>query len=314
MLPAEDAVYLNASGNVSPLGTVTSGTWQATAITNTYLANSSITINGTPTALGGSIGVGTVTNVAALTIGTTGTDLSSTVATGTTTPVITLQVPTASAANRGALSAANWTTFNGKQDPLAKSTLVFSTGTAQTYTAPARTTWVKITVVGPGGNGGGANNQRATGGGGGGVVIGYGPIVAGQTVIYTVGTASGTASTVSSGTFVLTTLSAGSGTNGAGTAYAASTTAGGAGGVATGGDVNIAGGIGGASFGSAATVLTNFSGKGGDCPGFGTGGTAVGCVALAGVQGNGFGAGGGGAHGSNTAAAGRGGVIIFEAY
>ena len=58
---------------------------------------------------------GTVTSVAALTLGTTGTDLSSTVANGTTTPVITLQVPTASAANRGALSAADWTTFNSKQ-------------------------------------------------------------------------------------------------------------------------------------------------------------------------------------------------------
>ena len=57
---------------------------------------------------------GTVTSVAALTLGTTGTDLSSTVATGTTTPVITLQVPTASATNRGALSAADWTTFNSK--------------------------------------------------------------------------------------------------------------------------------------------------------------------------------------------------------
>lgn len=57
---------------------------------------------------------GTVTSVAALTLGTTGTDLSSTVANGTTTPVITLQVPTASAANRGALSAADWTTFNSK--------------------------------------------------------------------------------------------------------------------------------------------------------------------------------------------------------
>jgi len=57
---------------------------------------------------------GTVTSVAALTLGTTGTDLSSTVANPTTTPVITLQVPTASAANRGALSAADWTTFNSK--------------------------------------------------------------------------------------------------------------------------------------------------------------------------------------------------------
>jgi hypothetical protein len=59
-------------------------------------------------------GNGTVTSVAALTIGTTGTDLSSTVANGTTTPVITLQVPTASASNRGALSATDWTTFNNK--------------------------------------------------------------------------------------------------------------------------------------------------------------------------------------------------------
>ena len=59
--------------------------------------------------------VGTVTSVSALTLGTTGTDLSSTVANSTTTPVITLNVPTASAANRGALSSADWTTFNSKQ-------------------------------------------------------------------------------------------------------------------------------------------------------------------------------------------------------
>jgi len=62
-------------------------------------------------------GNGTVTSVAALTLGTTGTDLSSTVANGTTTPVITLNVPTASATNRGALSSADWTTFNNKAAP-----------------------------------------------------------------------------------------------------------------------------------------------------------------------------------------------------
>ena len=67
-------------------------------------------------------GNGTVTSVAALTLGTTGTDLSSTVATGTSTPVITLQVPTASAANRGALSAADWSTFNSKQDAITLTT------------------------------------------------------------------------------------------------------------------------------------------------------------------------------------------------
>lgn len=65
---------------------------------------------------------GTVTNVSALTIGTTGTDLSSTVANSTTTPVITLNVPTASSVNRGALSAADWSMFNAKQDALTLTT------------------------------------------------------------------------------------------------------------------------------------------------------------------------------------------------
>jgi hypothetical protein len=58
---------------------------------------------------------GTVTNVSALTLGTTGTDVSSTVANPTTTPVITLNLPTASASNRGLLSATDWATFNAKQ-------------------------------------------------------------------------------------------------------------------------------------------------------------------------------------------------------
>ena len=71
--------------------------------------------------------VGTVTSVAALTLGTSGTDLSSSVANGTTTPVITLNVPTASAANRGALSAADWTTFNSKENAVTAGT------TAQYY-------------------------------------------------------------------------------------------------------------------------------------------------------------------------------------
>jgi hypothetical protein len=85
---------------------------------------------------------GTVTSVAALTLGTTGTDLSSTVANSTTTPVITLNVPTASALNRGALSSADWSTFNAKQNAITltttgnsgSSTLVGSTLNVPTYT------------------------------------------------------------------------------------------------------------------------------------------------------------------------------------
>ena len=75
---------------------------------------------------------GTVTSVAALTLGTTGTDLTSTVANGTTTPVITLNVPTASASNRGALSAADWTTFNNKGS--GSVTSVSGTGTVNGIT------------------------------------------------------------------------------------------------------------------------------------------------------------------------------------
>lgn len=76
---------------------------------------------------------GTVTSVAALTIGTTGTDLTSSVATGTTTPVITLNVPTASAANRGALSSTDWSTFNAKQAALSGTGFVKISGTTISY-------------------------------------------------------------------------------------------------------------------------------------------------------------------------------------
>ena len=83
----------------------------------------------TPDVYTGVAAGGTVTSVAALTLGTTGTDLSSSVANGTTTPVITLNVPTASAANRGALSSTDWSTFNNKQ-ATGLSFLLASGGTA----------------------------------------------------------------------------------------------------------------------------------------------------------------------------------------
>jgi len=101
-----------------------------------------ITINGTTQDLSANRtwSVGTVTSVAALTLGTTGTDLSSTVANGTTTPVITLNVPTASATNRGALSSADWTTFNNKQSALTfTAPLVNTSGTVSITQATTST-------------------------------------------------------------------------------------------------------------------------------------------------------------------------------
>ena len=87
------------------------------------------TVNSTSIFGSGDIPTGTVTSVAALTLGTSGSDLASSVANGTTTPVITLNVPTASAANRGALSAADWSTFNGKQASIGLTTVGTSIAT-----------------------------------------------------------------------------------------------------------------------------------------------------------------------------------------
>lgn len=102
-----------------------------------------LTINGTAFDLSAdrTFSVGTVTSVAALTLGTTGTDLSSTVANGTTTPVITLNVPTASATNRGALSSADWTTFNNKQNTITNPV----TGTGTTNYLPK---WTSSSAIG----------------------------------------------------------------------------------------------------------------------------------------------------------------------
>jgi hypothetical protein len=61
---------------------------------------------------------GTVTSVS-FTLGSSGTDLNSSVTNSTTTPLITLNVPTASASSRGALSSADWTTFNNKANALS---------------------------------------------------------------------------------------------------------------------------------------------------------------------------------------------------
>jgi hypothetical protein len=88
---------------------------------------SGLALNETTGVLSASGTGGTVSNVSALTFGTTGTDVSSTVTNSSSTPVITLNIPTASATNRGALSAADWTTFNNKQSSIP---LKFKSGTS----------------------------------------------------------------------------------------------------------------------------------------------------------------------------------------
>jgi hypothetical protein len=196
---------------------------------------------------------------------------------------------------------------------LAKQTDVFTSGTAATYTAPANTQWVKVTVVGGGGAGGALVSTKGSGGGGGGVAIKSLAMTAGQTLIYTVGGA-GVSSTVVSGTLTITSIVGGLGAGGFNYTYGASTGSGGGGGTATGGDLNITGGAGGSAYGSSTSITTQISGAGGNCPGFGSGGGAVGGAITAGLNGSGYGGGGGGSIGSATAGSGASGVVIFEAF
>jgi hypothetical protein len=105
------------------------------------------TVNSTSLLGSGNVSVGTVTNVSALTLGTTGTDVSSTVATGTTTPVITLNIPTASATNRGALSSADWTTFNNKGNGTVTSVSALTLGTTGTDLSSSVATGTTTPVI-----------------------------------------------------------------------------------------------------------------------------------------------------------------------
>jgi hypothetical protein len=79
--------------------------WNGSLWINNTLAEAGIQPAGT---------YGTVTSVG-LTVGTAGTDIAVAGSPITTNGSFTLDIPTASATNRGALSSADWSTFNNKQ-------------------------------------------------------------------------------------------------------------------------------------------------------------------------------------------------------
>ena len=76
-------------------------------------------------------GSGTVTSIG-LALGTNGTDIAVSNSPVTSSGNITLDIPTASAANRGALSSTDWTTFNSKEPALTKGDLTESTSSILT--------------------------------------------------------------------------------------------------------------------------------------------------------------------------------------
>ena len=114
-----------------------------TSIPNSALVNSSITINGNATALGGSVSVGTVTSV-------TGT--SPVVSSGGTTPAISM--PAATTSVSGYLTSTDWNTFNGKSNTNGTVTSVAAltlgtTGTDLSSTVANGTTTPVITLQVP---------------------------------------------------------------------------------------------------------------------------------------------------------------------
>jgi hypothetical protein len=249
-----------------------------------------LTSNGTNWASSTPASGGGVTSVAALTLGTAGTDLSSTVANGTTTPVITLQVPTASAANRGVLSAADWASFNNKGNGGRGQSFT----TSGTFTIPTGITTLKVTVQGGGGNGA---SSAARGGSSGATAIVYlTGLTPGNTIGVTVGAVAGNSS-IQSGTQTITTV-----------------TGAGNGGTATNGTININGVVGG-FYSYDGTTYTGGTGGSSIFGGAGAGGNNL----QLGYAATGYGSGGGGGGGYNccgvvwkTGGSGAQGIVIFE--
>lgn len=142
---------LSLSGSVIGSGSLTLGGTLSltssdvtTGLGYTPVTNArTLSINGTAFDLTAnrSWNVGTVTSVG-LELGTTGTDANIANSPITSSGNITLNLPTASATNRGLLSAANWTTFNNKQNAITltttgnsgSATFVGSTLNIPTYT------------------------------------------------------------------------------------------------------------------------------------------------------------------------------------
>jgi len=320
--------YANLAGTVPTWNQNTTGTAaNITATSNSTLTTlSSLSLPGSQVSGNISGNAANVTGTVAITSGGTGQTTASAAFNAlspiTTTGDLILGNGTNSATRLGIGASTYVLTSNGTTASwaaptgagvLAKDTQVYTSGTAVTYTAPANTQWLKITVVGRGGNGGGTTSQRGSGGGAGGVAIKWIPITAGQTLTYTVNNVS-FPNYVTSGTYTLASdIASYGGFAGTSVAYAASFTAGGLGGLASGGDINIRGGYGGSAFGSSTSVATQQSGFGGSNM-FSAGGYAVGAAINNGIDGIGYGAGGSGSIGSTTVGLGQNGVIIFEAF
>lgn len=188
----------------------------------------------------------------------------------------------------------------------------YKTSGSGTWTVPAGVTTVTVTVLGGGASGGRGAYAHTGGGGSGGLAIKtFTGLTPGDTMSYTVGSGALNANTSSTVTFGATTVTGGMGIQ---TGDASST--GGAGGTASGGDINIRGQKG---FDYEATG-SQYDAAGGNSPGgWGWGGLMTGTTGGTGTYGNGgvgYGSGGAGSvtagSGAPGGGPGTGGLIIFQ--
>lgn len=200
--------------------------------------------------------------------------------------------------------------------------ILTSTGTS-TFAVPVGLQKIFVEVQGGGGGGGGAEptDSAGAGGGSGGYCVEMVDVSATSTIQYVVG-AAGTAGDATGGagsnggkgghSEFGTFCTANGGLGGAqGNTTAGTAVAGGIGGTATGGDININGQAGEGGIKIDSTTAMGYSGGGADSL-FGLGGASqVSSAAVAGKAATGYGAGGGGGV-DNVAGAGTQGIIIIR--
>ena len=130
--------YVKGSGTSAMTASSTIPTTDLSGtVSNAQLANSSITINGNATALGGSVSVGTVTSV-------TGT--APVVSSGGATPAISMAA--ANTTTNGYLTSTDWNTFNGKGSGSVTSVATAGTVNGLTLTGGPITTTGTVTLGG----------------------------------------------------------------------------------------------------------------------------------------------------------------------
>jgi hypothetical protein len=260
------------------LGTMSTQNANAVAITGGTISGLSTPL---PVASGGTSSATLTANNVLL---GNGTSALQTVAPGTVNNVLT----------------SNGTTWISSAPIIRSSGQIFTS--SGTFTIPANVLSLKAIVIGGGGSGGEGDNsgigwmRQGDGGGSGGSAIKFlTGLTPGNTLTVTVGGVGGT-STVASGTQTITSIVCGGG--GEGGPGNAQTPAPGAGGTATGGDLNVPGQIGQSSSGGSIIGLGGYGAQ------FGVFGKAAYAYGGAG--------GGSGVNSGDAGFAGKQGIIVFE--